>query len=311
MLISNISFFIDCIKSLKKNYQQGNEKQRKQLATFIKTWIWYNSASIKVFWTGKTTGNGKVKEHWFSNLTTARQILENGFDTTDRKSQILWVFKRMQWNYTSAKENRDLIREQDYEVFLKEHKGNPEAAYKAIGLNLHTEEKRPGSVLITEFLSKKRSDKSVIVEIGFDDGVRHDFLKVIAAIGQTRGDRLEILRITNTNLLVAAKSFSELFVALMIATLGIMKKDEIKSFLESIGYDEKSDRGPYRFVNNYRTQTHRVFSVKTKAGEVFMTTYNNNSYKFSLLNRLGQFMQINFIFFDHLFNEMIEEEEKI
>lgn len=303
MLISNISFFIDCIESLRPKYKKGNPKQKKQLATFIKTWIWYNSGSQNIFWTGKSSRKGIVKEHWYSNLTTAIHLLKDGLNDKSQKEKIIWLFERMQWNYTSKEENRKLIPEQEYKRFFGFHNGDPLSAYDYLQIDLFSENENPPSKKIRDFLNKERNEKHLIAEIGFDETDASNFMKSVNQSKERHRWEVDILKVSNTNIVISATTFSDLFMVLMTGTLGMLQVNELQDFLRDLGYKANEKKGPYRFINNYITQPNRVFAIKTKAGDVFMTTYNSSDYKYSLLSRLGDYMQINFVFYDHHLKE--------
>jgi hypothetical protein len=70
MLITQITFFINCANALLNLHQAGTLLQKRQVETFLKTWFFYNSASQEIYWTGKTSvevqnGAPAVTEHWY------------------------------------------------------------------------------------------------------------------------------------------------------------------------------------------------------------------------------------------------------
>ena len=145
MLLSNITFFIECVNLLRLQYERASPTKRKQLATFLKTWLFYNSTSKNIYWTGLSTSKGlieKVKEHRYSNLATTKYLLENEVRFDNNADQILWVFERMQWNYTSAKENGELSKLQQYDVFYGRLNGNLKTLYNEAEIELIEEKVR-------------------------------------------------------------------------------------------------------------------------------------------------------------------------
>jgi hypothetical protein len=311
MIISNILFFIECVEQLRPSYnnKKTSLKQRKQLATFLKTWIWYNSHSENIFWTGLSTKDGqnlkRVKEHWYSNLTTAEFLLKTGITELSKKDQILWVFERMRWNYTSRKENKDLIAKQQFHPFYNEYKGNPSLVYKSLGFELEIIEKEPFSERLINFINKKRTANTVIVEIGFSGNEHKPFKKGINYSLQTLESKCQVFEISNKNIIVEATSFSQLFKTLMSGLWALMDRDEIINFIGEYGYGLEKGIGPFRIENNFEKEKNRVFSVKTKHGKnIFMTTYNDNSYKYSLLIKIVEYLDIELTIFDSNFNEI-------
>jgi len=311
MLISNILFFIECAEQLRPSYnnKKTTNKQKKQLATFLKTWIWYNSHSEEIFWTGLYTEESKkpkrVKEHWYSNLTTAEYLLKKGIDKLRKKDQINWIFERMRWNYASRKQNIDLITKQKFDTFYNEFDGNPKLAYKSLGIKLKKHEKSVFSEKIKSFILKKRKNKSSIIEIGFTNNEHKNFKKGLNNASNALKTECELFEISNKNLIIESSSFSQLFKTMMSGLWALMNEDELLNFIDEHGYGYENGDGPFRKENNFSTQKHRVFSVKTKNRKnIFMTTYNNNGYKYALLNKLAEYLDIELTFFDFEFNEI-------
>ena len=146
MLISQIDLFIQCAKALEPKHQTSTPQQKRQIETFLKTWLFYNSSSAEVFWTGMTSqsvidGADPIVEHWYGNLSSAHHIMNPGvrgacfFDQT-KPQQVLEVFKFMQWNKTSKAENIKLRALQRPEVFFGQFQGDPRQIYRESGIHL-------------------------------------------------------------------------------------------------------------------------------------------------------------------------------
>lgn len=150
MIIYNILFYIKCVEQLSQLYDEAeNTIQQKTISDMVKIWLFYNSSS-ESFWTGMTStaannpDNKKVKEHLFSNLSSAKYMLskkpemhQKRFCDLSKVEKICEIIKFMQWNFTTSEENQKLKPEQDYTRFYTQHNGDPTQAYKAAGIRLH------------------------------------------------------------------------------------------------------------------------------------------------------------------------------
>ena len=174
MVIYNILFYIKCVEQLSQFYDEAEKTiQQKTISDMVKIWLFYNSSS-ESFWTGMTSkdanipGNKKVKEHLFSNLSSAKYMLSKNSDMHQKRfcdlskvEKICEIIKFMQWNYTTSKENQKLKPEQDYARFYTQHNGNPAQAYNAAGIILHGENRDKANDLSNLF----KRNYELIIEI--------------------------------------------------------------------------------------------------------------------------------------------------
>jgi len=183
MIIYNILFYIKCVEQLSQFYDKAEKTiQQKTISDMVKIWLFYNSSS-KSFWTGMTsteaekiTDAKKVKEHLFSNLSSAKYMLSKNskmhvpiFCNLSKVEKICEIIKFMQWNYTTSKENQKLKPEQDYAKFYTKHQGDPAKSYEAAKINLTGTKTDKANHLSILF----KKDHQLIIEIK----LKLDYLK--------------------------------------------------------------------------------------------------------------------------------------
>ena len=235
MLISNIFFFIECADILRTKYSAGTGSQKKQLVTFLKTWLWYNSGSKNIFWRGWSTEEGRierVKEHWYSNLSTANFLMDKGIRDLSRKEQVLWIFKRMQWNYTSVKENQRLIHDQDYTRFYGKLKGDASKLYENNNLVIGEEKRVDLLPKLKDFFEAGTGSNTLYAEISFEEGNNRKFQKGISFASESLKIDYKDFMVSSKGWLVSTHGMSDMFKLLMSGFWAGMKEDVQSEFVE-------------------------------------------------------------------------------
>jgi hypothetical protein len=324
MIISQIDFFITCAKALMQTHQAGSPTQKRQVETFLKTWLFYNSSSAEIFWTGKTSqqvinGEAAVAEHWYGNLSSAYYImnpdvLDEDFFGLTKPNQVLKIFKFMQWNKTSKAENTQLRELQKPQVFFGEYQGNPDHIYEAVGVALQNR----GNNLLPDLDSffdysnlKPNNANSSIFEIGLTPKKRLDsFLSRLTEASENIGVNLKCVRISNKGCLYrihptielpGQNSFANFYRITMTALWRLFRnQNEIQNFLDRYGYSI-AENGPYRSANTFdQNYGNYSFSIRLPNGARYprtlwlWTRYNDEC-------RYLQLMEL-FDFFDATLN---------
>ena len=315
MILSEINFFIKCARELKPIHEDALPPRKKQLETFLKTWLWYNSSSKNIFWTGKTSEAGiinRVKEHQYSNLSSVRYIMdneimnENFFDLSNQE-QFKRVFKFMQWNYTSSAENISLKQFQDANVFYGvEINGDPEIAYQMAEINLF-EENETANILprLNSFLEYNGDTVGYIFEIDLTNRRLTNFMTYLTDASNRFGIELFVIQFSKKGciyrLINNQNNFTDLYRLTMYSLWKCFRNtNEIDEFLNTYNY-AIVENGPYRIINNFTYPT-RAFPIETahqNYGEIYLDTYNDIPYKFNLISKILDFFDATCVVYDY------------
>jgi hypothetical protein len=322
MLISQIDLFIQCAKALLPKHQKSKPQQKRQIETFLKTWLFYNSSSAEVFWTGKTSksvieGADPIAEHWYGNLSSAHRIMNPGafgasFFNQPKPQQLLDVFKFMQWNKTSKAENIRLRPLQRPEVFLNQFQGDPRLIYREAGIELIQE----GNDILDELMDffdyvGDNNEKKTIFDIGMSQSRRLRQFRDSLFLASTNLD-LQLLfvqvgkkgcfyRINNDGINNSMASFYKIT---MTALLKLFKnQDEFSQFLETYNYQVR-DNGPYRIANTFdQRYIGCTFSVDLRRGihprTIWLWTRMNDERKYKQLMELFEFFEAGFVVYNY------------
>lgn len=307
MLISGIIFYLKCIETL-RNVPIQNDRQRKMLATFLKTWLFYNSSSKLIFWTGLSSPEGivdRVKEHRFSNLATITFILEKGLPNDNIRENILWIFERMQWNYTTVAENKKLSSLQQYKIFYFKLKGDIEELYRTASVDIKIFDSKANFFpTLKDFILNK---SKITVEISLDTNFIQKFLNGInyAEDNIKFNDNYRVMEIPKKGILIAAKSYATLYKIILSGYLFCFKNtSSISQFRARYNYPD--DRGPFRLMNNFTTQMNRVFSITRNNYTIYSSTYRGKKDMIRLLEIVSDYFDSQITYFDQDFNLLYE-----
>lgn len=322
--IGDIKFFIQFAENLRELYQNANESRRRQLATMLKTWMFYNSTEKDIFWTGKSSesvldGGNKVKEHHYGNLSSVEYILnpeignEDFFELT-KANQLLRIVKFMQWNYTTPAENQSLRIFQNTNRFYNEFNGDPNLIYKEAGISLVDVD------LETNLLPKLENffnhlvgqhNNSNIFEVtlsnnlldtfcrNLEQGANHfelniSFVKI--------GKKGVVYKITNRS------SFANFYKVTMFALWRCFKnQEEIQIFLNETNR-EIGQFGPFRQCNSFdSTYGNYAFSIPIIEGSLFDNTIwlwsrYNDAERYRLISQILEFFDASLYVYDNDLN---------
>lgn len=330
MILSELKFFILCAEQLKPIYVNAGPAQQNQIATFLKTWLFYNSSSKEIFWTGRTSiaankGNARVvKEHWYGNLSSARriftdvpfdytingEIVQTTFFNLSKKQQFLEVYKFMQWNYTTATENQNVRPYQNYGIFYGEEiNGDPHEAYELAGIELMPPTPNANMLnRVTDFLNTNNND-AYIFEIDLVGNRLGTFLQFLNHQNETIHPGINNVKIDSIKFLNKGciykiqnntKNLTDLYRRTMYSLWNCFEnQNEIDQFLEENNYTT-GDNGPYRNQNNF-TYPNRAFYIDINYANhprIWLDTYNDSSYKYSLITKLLDFFNASCIIYD-------------
>jgi hypothetical protein len=313
MLITQITFFINCANALLNLHQAGTLLQKRQVETFLKTWFFYNSASQEIYWTGKTSvevqnGAPAVAEHWYGNLSSVYYImnpdvLNRNFFALEKRQQILEVFAFMQWNKTSQAENLRLRNLQRPEVFFDIFQGNPNLMYQEAGvvLSIEDEERNLLPVLEDFFNYPQLEDQNTfsIFEIGMKRGLT-SFLNKLQESAQCFQLNIKYIkfgsigcmyRIEPNPELTGRNSFANFYRITMTALWKQFRNNqEIESFLNTFNR-EIAENGPYRNVNTFdQTYGNYAFSIQLRTGStIWLWTRYNDQERYKQMLELFEF----------------------
>jgi hypothetical protein len=303
MLISKITFFLDCVSILKQRYESANDAEKKQLATFLKTWLFYNSGSKEIFWTGCSTEKGRlerVKEHRYSNLATTTYLLKSDLKGFTNKGLLLWTFEHMQWNYTGKDENNRLSKWQQYESFYKKLDGDLIKLYETAEIELIDESENQN---FYPRLSKliNNSKHKYYSEINIDSKNVGKFEQGLNYASNKLNIKLEYLKVPKRGFILGFENYSDFFKAVTSGFLFCMNKSLLERFFEEYSYSVNETKGPYRYVNNYTKEKNRVYEVQLKPKlSLYLSTYNSTVYKIDLLEKMAQFFDAEIRYYDKL-----------
>jgi hypothetical protein len=304
MIIKEIQFFLEFANELNSFYNNANPNQKRQILTVLKTWLFYNSHSKNIFWTGRSTTAGqiqRVKEHHYSNLSSVKNIMNDdigidSFFALSKKSQFIMVFKFMQWNYSSKEENNRLKEFQDADIFYgPEINGNPEIAYHYADIDLTIEDDTAD--LLPQFISffkyENNQKDGLIFEIDLSNQRLTKFIQHLTEASAHFGIEFQVIQLSKKGCIYRLKkkhnNFSDLYRITMFSLWKCFKnKKEIETFLHMYHYTV-SDDGPYRNINSFQ-YPNRAFEVDIyHQNPIFLDTYNNTNTKYNLMSKLLDF----------------------
>jgi hypothetical protein len=326
MIISEIKFFLSCATELRAIHANSNPNRQKQLETFLKTWLFYNSSSKNIFWTGKASKAAKpsswVKEHQFGNLSSARYILrDQGFQgENDIRNQVLTIFKFMQWNYTTKSENNKLKQFQSYDTFYDHNgiNGDPNKAYLKAdiitdcrfleGFNPDDEinfiNKQDLFPNLNHFLS---FNTGYIFEFDLSHKNLNSFIEQLMVASQKFAIEVLALKIGSKGCLVRlmnnpndfTKAFKVITYALVSSFSNIEDKED---FLKMY---PPGNSGVFRTLNNFKISS-RVFEIDFNHNNettLFIDTYKGNEYMYKIIANLLEIYNSTCIVYDENLNQ--------
>jgi hypothetical protein len=306
MILSDISFYLECISLLKPQYARAELAKKKQLATFLKTWLFYNSTSKNIYWTGYSTKDGmveRVKEHRYSNLATTRYLLERELPFSSKIDQVLWVFERMQWNYTSGPENKSMSKLQQYEIFYGKYNGDLTRLYKEAKIDLLEEKSNSDFLyLLRNLLCEGVTPKTHFVEVELDSKQAKLFNKgVDYAIEKLKAD-IKYIKVYQKGFIISGKTFTDIYKAVEAGYLSSMKMSELQAFALRYRYDLVENKGPYRLRNTFDSQPGRAFKVLVDKTPVYFSTYNGKKVQKALIEKIAEYFDSKIVLFDSNLN---------
>lgn len=306
MILSDISFYLECISLLKPQYARADNAKKKQLATFLKTWLFYNSTSKNIYWTGYSTQPGmieRVKEHRYSNLATTRYLLEQELPFANKIEQILWVFKRMQWNYTSSPENKKMSNLQQYETFYGRLRGDLHDLYNEAKIELI--EEKPGADLLESLhnlFCKGATEKTSFVEIELETRHIKLFIKGLDYAIEKLNANINYIKVFQKGFIISGKTFTDIYKAVEAGYLSSMKMSDLQNFSLRYRYELNENRGPYRLRNTFDSQPGRAFKVLVEKTPVYFSTYNGKKAQKALIDKIAEYFDSKIVFFDSNLN---------
>jgi hypothetical protein len=325
MLISQIDLFIQCAKALLPKHQKSTPQQKRQIETFLKTWLFYNSSSAEVFWTGLTSqsvidGAQPIAEHWFGNLSSAHYVMNldvqsaNFFDQA-KPAQILEVFKFMQWNKTSKAENIKLRALQRPEVFFAQFQGDPRQIYQLAGIHLI---QRGHNTLneIESFFDYGSNGSSNAKKTIFDIGMAPkrqlvNFRDNLILASTSIGLELKFVQVSNKGCFYRINnegiqnSMASFYRITMTALWGLFRnQEEVSQFLATYNYQISSNTGPYRnantFDDSYGSYSFCINLLQGVAqGEIWLWSRNNDERKYLQIMELFEYFGASLVVYDY------------
>ena len=324
MLISQILFFIKCANTLRPTHEKSNTIQKRQIETFLKTWLFYNSSSRAIFWTGQSSqavinGENQVKEHWYGNLSSAHyimnpEILDEDFFLLDARVQVLNVFKFMQWNYTTRGENNRLRQLQKPDVFFSHYMGNANVMYEDAGITLTVIRENLLPILENFFNYPliDSNDKNSIFEINSDQkDVLDSFVNNLTNTANAIENNISIVTILGKGCFYRNRndnktiSFANLYRITMTALWQLFgSQEEIQEFLTFYNH-QISDSGPYRNANTFpQNYGDYSFSIQITDGVYFpntlwLSTRYNDEQRYIQLSKLFDFFGMSLTIYNY------------
>jgi len=303
MILSDISFYLECISLLKSQYAKADNAKKKQLATFLKTWLFYNSTSKNIFWTGYSTEKGmieRVKEHRYSNLATTQFLLEQREPTLNKVHQILWVFERMQWNYTSVIENKKLSKFQQYEIFYKKFNGDLNKVYKEANINLIEENSNSDFLqLLSNLLTNKVTYQTFFVEVELDSKHTKVFKQGINYAIENLKAKVNYIEVSKKGFIISGKTFTDIYKVLEAGYFSCMKTKDLQNFALKYKYNLNESKGPYRLNNTFDSQPKKSFKVLVEKTPLYFSTHINKNDQKNLIYKIADFLDSKVVYFQH------------
>ncbi len=306
MILSDISFYLECISLLKPQYARADNAKKKQLATFLKTWLFYNSTSKNIYWTGYSTQDGmieRVKEHRYSNLATTQYLLEQELPFANKIEQILWVFERMQWNYTSGPENKKMSNLQQYETFYGRLRGDLHELYNEAEIELI--EEKPGTDLLESLhnlLCNGVNSKTSFVEVELETKHMKLFNKGLDYAIEKLNANINYIKVYQKGFIISGKTFTDIYKAVEAGYLSSMKMTDLQNFSLRYRYKLNENRGPYRLRNTFDSQPGRSFKVFVEKTPVYFSTYNGKKAQKALIDKIAEYFDSKIVLFDSNLN---------
>jgi hypothetical protein len=276
MIIYNILFYIKCVEQLSQFYDEAEKTiQQKTISDMVKIWLFYNSSS-ESFWTGMTSteanipDNKKVKEHLFSNLSSAKYMLSKNSDMHQKRfcdlskvEKICEIIKFMQWNFTTSKENQKLKPEQDYARFYTQHNGDPAQAYNAAGINLHGTKRDKANDLSNLF----KRNYELIIEIKLN---RKYLKSLFTDHNSIQFSNSNFIFISNDNLENATKEIAENIIKHM------SKKEKKDNDVNNVSLDRSTYNNNLSLLQKILKSLNGSISIHDKQFETSLLCIINN-----------------------------------
>lgn len=315
MIIKEIKFFLEFAKELKPFYDNANSDQQRQILTVLKTWLFYNSNSKNIFWTGRSSAAGmkqRVKEHQYSNLSSVKYIMNDEignvcfFDLSNQK-KFIKVFGFMQWNYTSKEENNRLREFQDASIFYApEINGDPVISYQLAKIELITENETADmlSKFNSFFQYEDIQQEGLIFEIDLTNQRLTKFIQNLTEASIHFGIQLQVIQLSKKGCIYRLNKDQNNFTDLYRVTMCSLWKSfrnstEIEKFLNTYNY-VINENGPYRNINNFQ-YPNRAFSIdiiNNHENFVYIDTYNDIPYKYNLMSKILDYFDANLVVYD-------------
>jgi hypothetical protein len=329
-IIKDIKFFMQCAENLRELHQHSDENRRRKLCTMLKTWLFYNSTSKDIFWTGKSSnsvlnGGDRVKEHWFGNLSSVQYILnpqigDNDFFELSEIHKFLKILEFMNWNYTTPAENQRLRSFQNVTRFYNEFNGDPNRMYNAAGIDLVDVDPENNLLPKLERFFNSGEDQensnSYVFEITLSNNLLNIFCNALEAGANHFGVDITKVKIGKKGLiykLTSCKSTASFYRITMFALWRcFFNQTQIQNFLNETNRDICAT-GPYRRENNFDASYGNYgFSLTIVEGNLFNDTVwlwsrYNDAERYRLISQILEFLDADANLFIYDYNLNIKE----
>jgi len=322
MIIKEIQFFLEFAKELKQFYENANPNQKSQILTVLKTWLFYNSSSKNIFWTGFSSSAGmnqRIKEHQYSSLSSVKYMMNDeignvSFFDLSNQEKLIKVFGFMQWNYTSKAENNKLREFQDANIFYgHEINGYPAIAYQLAEIELIVEDVTADMMpqLNSFFQYENNQQKGLIFEIDLTNQRLTQFMQKLTEANRRFGIELQVIQLSKKGCIYRLShnhnNFTDLYRVTMFSLLKSFKNTyEIEAFLQMYNY-AITDNGPYRNLNNFQYPS-RAFEIDINHqiyNSVYLDTYNDIQYKYKIMSKILDFFDASLEIYDFELNKQL------
>lgn len=302
-MINEINFFTSCCRELQPTFLNANPKEQNQIATFLKTWIFYNSASKNLFWTGKYTEQGLkdgVKEHWYPGLTVTKKLLETPEAFANNKELFFRVFSWMQWNYTSKQENQRLKSYQAPGVFDSSPiNSDPTLSYQLANIELLENPSHQNVLpIIRDFFAQRLRKDGIVVQFNVNPTIAMSFLLVADELNLTE----KILCLRGSKYLYYQGTLADLCKLVFTLFIHMINEQEYLQFLND--YNTPLNNAPIRSINNFNVEEHRTFIISTNEQsfpnflEFFATTYRDGNYVYKWIDNMMDHLNLEWFVFN-------------
>ena len=215
----------------------------------------------------------------------------------------------MQWNYTGKDENNRLSKWQQYESFYKKIDGDLIKLYETAEINLIDESENQNFYPKLKKLINNSKYK-YYSEINMDSKNVGKFEQGLIYASNNLNIKLEYLKVPKRGFILGFTKYSDFFKAVTSGFLFCMNKNLLERFFEQYNYSANESRGPYRYINNYTKEKHRVYKVQFKAKlGLYLSTYNSTDYKIDLLEKMAQFFDAEIQYYDYQLKAYKHQEE--